>query len=187
MPRARTSAPLPSLLMRRICAWPGSVAAIMRWILTAPLSEKRWCARAGHREAVARQRSRDRLHGWGERTRTRKCRFFEISAELLAFPEHFGTRDLSWGRRFVKRHFRVRVLSPQHAVGLQCVSPCSHATMAPCAAAPQGLRCGCGHRVWLGSANDLSDLLHRADQHPHPVPQQARVGRLVTVEQGDTH
>jgi hypothetical protein len=35
------------------------------------------------------------LPGWGERTRTRKCRFFEISAELLAFPEHFGTRDFS--------------------------------------------------------------------------------------------
>src|ERR1700730_15317303 len=62
------------------------------------------------------------LPGWGERSRTRKCRFFEISAELLAFPEHFGTRDFSWGRRFVKRHFRVRVLSPQPCSrSLRCV------------------------------------------------------------------
>jgi hypothetical protein len=33
------------------------------------------------------------LLGWGERTRTRKCRFFVISVELLGFTEHFRTRD----------------------------------------------------------------------------------------------
>src|SRR5207253_7876214 len=37
-----------------------------------------------------------RLRGWGERTRTRKCRFTKRWAELLGFPEHFpfrGRRD----------------------------------------------------------------------------------------------
>ena len=38
---------------------------------------------------------RDRLCGWGERTRTRKCRFTTRWAELLGFPEHFGTRCFS--------------------------------------------------------------------------------------------
>jgi hypothetical protein len=33
------------------------------------------------------------LSGWGERTRTRKCRFFEISAELVGLSEHFRTRE----------------------------------------------------------------------------------------------
>jgi hypothetical protein len=36
-----------------------------------------------------------RLPGWAERTRTRKCRFFVISVELLEFAEHFCTRDFS--------------------------------------------------------------------------------------------
>src|SRR6266446_3159957 len=36
-----------------------------------------------------------RLRGWGERTRTRKCLFFVISAELLGFTQHFRTRDFS--------------------------------------------------------------------------------------------
>ena len=35
------------------------------------------------------------LRGWAERTRTRKCRFTQRLAELLGFPEHFGTRDFS--------------------------------------------------------------------------------------------
>ena len=39
--------------------------------------------------------ARDRLRGWGERTRTRKCLFFVISAELLGFTQHFRTRDFS--------------------------------------------------------------------------------------------
>src|SRR5438105_3466042 len=34
-----------------------------------------------------------RLCGWGERTRTRKCRFTRRWAELLGFPEYFRTRD----------------------------------------------------------------------------------------------
>jgi hypothetical protein len=37
----------------------------------------------------------DRLRGWGERTRTRKCRFTKGLAELLGFPEYFRTRDFS--------------------------------------------------------------------------------------------
>jgi hypothetical protein len=36
-----------------------------------------------------------RLRGWGERTRTQKCRFTKRWAELLSFPEYFGTRDFS--------------------------------------------------------------------------------------------
>src|SRR5258708_27667159 len=36
-----------------------------------------------------------RLRGWAYRTRTRKCRFFVISGELLGFTEHFRTRDFS--------------------------------------------------------------------------------------------
>src|SRR5258708_128884 len=36
-----------------------------------------------------------RLRGWPCRTRTRKCRFFVISGELLGFTEHFRTRDFS--------------------------------------------------------------------------------------------
>jgi hypothetical protein len=35
------------------------------------------------------------LVGWPCRTRTRKCRFFVISGELLGFTEHFRTRDFS--------------------------------------------------------------------------------------------
>src|SRR5258707_9865698 len=37
---------------------------------------------------------RERLRGWPCRTRTRKCRFFVISGELLGFTEHFRIRDL---------------------------------------------------------------------------------------------
>src|SRR5258708_30699545 len=36
-----------------------------------------------------------RLRGWPCRTRSRKCRFFVISGELLGFTEHFRTRDFS--------------------------------------------------------------------------------------------
>src|SRR5260370_38826361 len=36
-----------------------------------------------------------RLRGWAYRTRTRKCRFFVISGELLGFTEHFATQDFS--------------------------------------------------------------------------------------------
>src|SRR5258708_39046789 len=36
-----------------------------------------------------------RLRGWPCRTRTRKCRFFVISGELLGFTEHFRIRDFS--------------------------------------------------------------------------------------------
>jgi hypothetical protein len=45
----------------------------------------------------------DRLRGWGERTRTRKCRFTTRWAELLGSPEHFRTRDFS-------RELRKRVI-----------------------------------------------------------------------------
>src|SRR6267378_2886768 len=38
-------------------------------------------------------RTETRLRGWGERTRTRKCRFTTRWAELLGFPEQFRTRD----------------------------------------------------------------------------------------------
>src|SRR6266446_1678907 len=38
---------------------------------------------------------RERLRGWPYRTRTRKCRFFVISGELLGFTEHFRIRDFS--------------------------------------------------------------------------------------------
>ena len=38
---------------------------------------------------------RPELRGWGERTRTQKCRFTKCWAELLGFPEYFGTRDFS--------------------------------------------------------------------------------------------
>jgi hypothetical protein len=62
-----------------------------------------------------------RLRGWGERTRTRKCRFFEISAELLTFPEHFGTRDFSWGEprsglQSQRSRRPIPVLRPTHCV-----------------------------------------------------------------------
>src|SRR5258708_39764321 len=58
-------------------------------------------ARAASRRKVrARMANRNlpgftetRLRGWPCRTRTRKCRFFVISGELLWFTEHFRTRD----------------------------------------------------------------------------------------------
>src|SRR5258707_14299508 len=62
-----------------------------------------------------------RLRGWGERTRTRKCLFFVISAELLGFTEHFRTRDFSRtpGRdRFRSRRVKATFASymPSQAV-----------------------------------------------------------------------
>jgi len=55
--------------------------------------------RTSHGRSLASHDEKDRhetgLRGWAERTRTRKCRFTQRLAELLGFPEHFGTRDFS--------------------------------------------------------------------------------------------
>ena len=59
---------------------------------------------------------RPELRGWGERTRTQKCRFTNAGPNSLVFqnilvPETF--REDRFRSRRLKRHLRVRVLSPQ--------------------------------------------------------------------------
>jgi hypothetical protein len=76
------------------------------------------------------------LHGWGERTRTRKCRFTKRQAELLGFPEHFCTRDFS---RFRRRFALSAIITMQR---LSAPTGLTFASSSPLSPATESGLCG---------------------------------------------
>src|SRR5260221_2139257 len=111
------------------------------------------------------------LRGWGERTRTRKCLFFVISAELLGFTQHFRTRDFS--RTPGRDRFRSRRVKATFASS----SPICPATQyGLCGEEVAPATCGLAHAQQGDRVRRMGALMVQAAEDPEGQARLAESG-----------